>query len=190
LLSTTTTTGEAKQSANPVSGTSGEDQEAQKCEPEDEEGSVYEPIDVSVPFPPRRTKRHIKGTRTESPQRNIYKRGPLTGTDAVPQGGVPSSTRQSSRARTPSAAAKSIPGKGKREDGVEGKLSTLNIEDEGGVDEYVDMDYRAEKDATRRCPVFYSPEQQSKNSIGGGKVDTRKGKERGRRGGETLDSEH
>jgi hypothetical protein len=31
---------------------------------------------------------------------------------------------------------------------VEGKLSTLNIEeDEGGVDEYVDMDYRAEKDA-------------------------------------------
>jgi hypothetical protein len=146
LLSTTTTTGEAKQSANPVSGTSGEDQEAQKCEPEDEEGSVYEPIDVSVPFPPRRTKRHIKGTRTESPQRNIYKRGPLTGTDAVPQGGVPSSTRQSSRARTPSAAAKSIPGKGKREDGVEGKLSTLNIEeDEGGVDEYVDMDYRAEK---------------------------------------------
>ena len=119
----------------------------------------YEPLDDSVPVAPQRTRKKIKGT-TISPNRapgNIYNpNAPQSGkrTSPVPRRPAPVAPpglrkRGEQRNKSPQiikssvGSRKSTGGGGK---GTPGKQSCKNLQDEGGVEEYVDMDYKPAAD--------------------------------------------
>ena len=136
-----------------------------KMEPEWDEGDdcVYEPIDTSIPLPPQRRKKKIRGTRTLSRKdqrltntsqrtnsRETLAKGSLT--DPVPRRSLPSSSQQASKLALTTAAPfspqmqlkTSMSRSVSSDDRVlAAKVSGLTTqEDVGGVDDYVDMQYK------------------------------------------------
>ena len=126
-----------------------------------EEGSFYEPMETT-PTAPRRTKKNVKGALITSPNRapgNIYNpNSPQTGakTRAVPRRTAPVAPplqkMKGDQSKSPQNIKKSLDkGKTTEKNGLSeksgpGKLTSQNSQDEGGVEEYVDMDYRPDKD--------------------------------------------
>ena len=133
----------------------------------------YEPLDESVPVAPQRTKKQIKGT-VISPNRapgNIYnpnspqsgKRTPRRPAPVAP----PLRKRGEQRNKSPQTikssigSRKSTGGGGK---GSPGKQSCQNLEDEGGVEEYVDMDYKSVADGEGESKYIAGPRYAKQNN--------------------------
>ena len=134
-----------KETKQVISSSSNKDIGGAQESDEDNEDCVYEPVDTAVPLAPRRTKKNIKGTRTStSPQRthgNIYKSHPTSG------GGVNSQHGRKSVQETSQSLKITRPEKGKKEEkSLPPKVSCITLEDEGGAEDYVDMDYHESED--------------------------------------------
>ena len=146
-------------------------------EPEIDEDSVYEPVDASMPLPPQRTRKNIRGTRTTtsvSHNHNIHPKKNLSQKEDVgsvkstptPRKVLCSHSQQVNKlaltVTTPHSRLKtsrSIPG-GAEED-FAAKLSRLSMqEDVRDVEGYVDMQCRigweeeGEKIKTRGCVCY------------------------------------
>lgn len=131
----------------------------------DKPESVYEPVDASVPLPPQRMKKNIRGTRTmtmvkrnrglttvhvgQRTSKLRKEKGSMT--DPLERRTLNSRTKQNSKLALQSTSFSSTPRlKGSlsgslssEEDGI-ARVSSVDIEhDVGGVDEYVDMQPRA-----------------------------------------------
>ena len=122
---------------------------------EDDEDCVYEPVEIGAPLAPQRTKRHIKGTQI-SPHRtpgNVYKSHTRTNTTR--------NVGKLGQQRLGKRPVVSPPKTPKSDLGTkeERNLSDLALQDEGGVEEYVDMDYRETwteaKQGERACDESY-----------------------------------
>ena len=140
-------------------------------EPELEEDSVYEPVDISIPLPPHRTRRHIRGTHTCTKKNDNHHQmihpKPATASlrrelhaksirDPVPRQSVPINPPQldtlalnvTMTTFSPQLkAAKSTPfsseaEKGKEKEDLKEKLSRMTLNDEGGTEEYMDMQWK------------------------------------------------
>ena len=147
-------------------------------EPEIDEDSVYEPVDASMPLPPQRTKKNIRGTRTTtsvSHNHNIHPKKNLSQKEDVgsvkstptPRKVLCSHSQQVNKlaltVTTPQSRLKtsrSIPG-GAEED-FAAKLSRLSMQDVRDVEGYVDMQYRigweeeGEKIKTKSCVCYHT----------------------------------
>ena len=133
-----------------------------------EEDSVYEPVDASLPVLPQRTKRHIKGVQITSctdktkTLANIHpvkapsavQRAATIRSDPVPRRILPSHSKPISKHTLTARSSFSPPVKlkpsryvpisseGKEENSAAKVTQLSEEEDEGGVDEYVDMQCR------------------------------------------------
>lgn len=134
--------------------------EPELTEPDYDDDCVYEPVDTSIPLIPQRTKKRIRGTRTQTGNNryimhntptNIHpskppapqRRGSLT-VKSGPSRSLSSASQRISRLTTatdssnsPQTPVKSLPGGGK--DVIE-KVSQMKIQDEREVEEYVQME--------------------------------------------------
>ena len=130
----------------------------------------YEPLeDTPLPVAPQRTKKNIKGTLKTSPNRapgNIYNQNspqnsPQSGTrkkyeprrTAPVAPAVQKNREEEQRNKSPQMGVKTPPAIGRRKSTGQGKSGRgnnqsgqQNLKDEGGVEDYVDMDYRSAKD--------------------------------------------
>ena len=118
-----------------------------------DDDSVYEPVDVSMPLAPQRTKKHIKGTRTTQDEGRPSRRPPPLAPTQLSKSGTAPRLSNSLRSRKPAlrtsaslssqkTVTRSVPASGDMRKGKGTHL--LSKKDEGGTEEYVEMQCKLE----------------------------------------------